>query len=385
MKKIGVFTGTRAEYGLLKPLIKEIALDRDNFDGVVIASGTHLSPEFGKTIDQIDDLLPVEAIETLLSSDTSVGVAKSFGLGVLGYTEVLARIKPDCLLIVGDRYEALACAITAVMLGIPIAHVHGGEISEGSYDEYYRHAITKLSRLHFTSTEQYRQRVIQMGEQPSTVFNVGAIGLDNVRLANYLDRPALEMSLGIKLAKRVLLITYHPEHTVGTSDLRTKFLRFLSGLVQASDAQLIFTKANADANGRMINQMIDEFVAKNSDRAVLFDSLGLQRYFSLLRFVEVVIGNSSSGLIEVPSFGIPSINVGRRQDGRFKGLSIIDCEEEDIEKAIEKSNDPQFRTAIRQLTNPYGTGDASKQIAKELRTFACPTSIKKFYDLEVTL
>lgn len=375
--KICVFTGTRAEYGLLQPLINVLRKD-DAFQLKLLVSGAHLSPEYGLTVGQIEEVGAMETVEMLLSSDTAVGTAKSFGLGVIGFADALSRFRPEWCIIAGDRSEAFACAATCAMLSIPVAHLHGGELSGGSLDEYYRHAITKLSRLHFTSTAEYAQRVIQMGERPETVHNVGAIGLDNLKLIQYLSRGELETALGIRFLATNLLITYHPGHTESLDDLTQKAHRFLSELDTLHDTLLIFTKANSDANGRAINSLIQEFVDARSDRACVFASLGVQRYFSLMRIVDVVVGNSSSGLLEAPSFGVPTVNVGHRQDGRIRAESVFDSAEEAVGQVVRSvlARPPQKHEG----QNPYGDGNAAMKIISVLKTVKLAGNVKKFYD-----
>jgi len=379
--KICVFTGTRAEYGLLQPLIRALGAS-PGVELKLLVTGTHLSPEFGSTVNQIDEQDSMERVEMLLSSDSPLGLAKSFGLGVLGFAETLDRMRPDWCVIAGDRYEALACASVCVMLSIPVAHLHGGESSEGSLDEYYRHAITKLSRLHFTSTEPYRQRVIQMGEQPDTVFNVGAVGLDHLQTLNFLSRQELENSLAFRFQKNNLLITYHAEHGFSALETRSTIHVLLSALIELPETFSIFTRANADANGRLINAEIEAFVAKHPEKAVLFDSLGSLRYFSLLQQVDAVVGNSSSGLIEAPSLGVPTVNLGNRQAGRIRGASVVDCDEPSLLPALQRVLEPEYRNALRAAVNPYGDGHSAERIVKQLLVPPHLSAVKKFHDLK---
>lgn len=379
--KVCIFTGSRAEYGLLHPLIRKLKI----CPGVelrLIVTGTHLSPEFGTTVNQIEEQDLIESVEMLLSSDSPVGVAKSFGLGVIGMADVIARLHPDWCLIAGDRYEALACAATCSMLSVPIAHLHGGEITEGSLDEYFRHAITKLSRLHFTSTEVYRQRVIQMGEHPNTVFNVGAIGLDNLHTIDFLSRSELESDLQLKFREHNLLITYHPEHLDGIEELTNKFQSFLNDLATVDNTLFIFTKANADANGRVVNRILEDFVSIKPECSVLFDSLGIQRYFSLMKIVDAVVGNSSSGLLEAPSMGVPTINVGQRQKGRIKAASVIDCSEDEVSKSIKLCRTESFKDSAQLGISPYGDGHSADRIISTLLQFHISGSIKGFHDVK---
>lgn len=377
--RICFFTGTRAEYGLLQPLIERMR-ETPGFDVKLLVSGTHLSPEFGMTVSQIVEQESLERVEMLLSSDSPIGVAKSFGLGVVGYADALARIKPNWCIVAGDRSEALACAITCVMLSIPVAHLHGGETSEGSLDEYYRHAITKLSRLHFTSTEEYRRRVIQMGESPATVHNVGAIGLDNLSAMTFLTRGELEVSLGFRFRKHNLLVTIHPEHGLSTETLRQRMEKVLEAIGALSDTMTIFTMSNSDANGRLLNSLIAEFVSIRKERSILVESLGSLRYFSLMRHVDAVVGNSSSGLIEAPSLGVPTINIGGRQNGRIRAASVIDCTEESLSRVLKSCLRDDNKSRFAGIPNPYGDGKTASRIIQVLGVVQIEEAVKKFYD-----
>ncbi len=384
-RKICVFTGTRAEYGLLKPLLYEIKKDR-NLELQLIVSGMHLSPEFGFTYKEIerDGFTITEKIEMLLSSDSPVGTSKSIGLGIIGFTDILRRLEPDVVVVLGDRFEAFSFTVSAYTLRIPVAHIHGGEITEGVLDEGYRHAITKLSFLHFTATEEYRNRVIQMGEEPERVFNVGALSIDNIRRVKLLTKREIEKILGFKFWKKNILITYHPETL--SSDFGIKgFQNLLKVLDKLSDIKLIFTKANADPGGREINRLIEEYISKNPGRAVMFSSLGQVLYLSTMRYVDAVVGNSSSGIIEAPSFRVATINIGDRQKGRVRAESVIDCrpEYEDIKRAFEKIYSDEFRNILKRVENPYGDGKASKRIKEILKNYDITNIRKRFYTLEV--
>jgi len=383
-RKICVFTGTRAEYGLLKPLMEEIKKDKD-LELQIIASGMHLSPEFGQTYKEIekDGFKIDEKVEMLLSSDTDVGVSKSIGLGIIGYTDALLRLKPDIAVVLGDRFEALAFAVASFTLKIPIAHLYGGEITEGALDEGYRHAITKLSYLHFTSTKEYKKRVVQLGESPDRVFNVGALGIDNIKKLNLLSKEEAEKRIGKNFKKRNLLITFHPV-TLEYGNSVNQFKELLKALDELEDTLLIFTKANADAEGRQINKLIDEYVSKNSDKSVVFTNMGQLLYLSTMKYVDAVVGNSSSGIIEAPSFKIGTINIGDRQKGRIRAKSIIDCkpEYEDIKIAIKKLYSNEFQENLKKVKNPYGEGNASKKIKEILKFFEIKNIKKDFYDLK---
>ena len=324
MRKICIITGTRAEYGLLYWLMQ--AVDVNKFlELQIIATGMHLSAEFGSTYQQIeqDGFIIDRKVEMLLSSDSEIGITKSIGLGVTGFADTLNDLKPDLIVVLGDRFEIFSAVIAAMIAKIPVAHIHGGEITEGLIDEPIRHSITKMSHLHFTATEEYRNRVIQLGEQPDRVFNVGAVGVDNIKRLHLFSREKFEQSINFKLGKRNLLITFHPV-TLEHNTSKEQFENLLRVLDEQVDTHLIFTKANADTNGRIINQMIDDYVATHTDKAVSFTSLGQLRYLSAMQYIDAVVGNSSSGLLEAPSFKIGTINIGDRQAGRIKAESVIE-------------------------------------------------------------
>ncbi|WP_429038578.1 UDP-N-acetylglucosamine 2-epimerase [Aeromonas media] len=376
---IAVFTGTRAEYGLLYWLMKDIEADPE-LDLRLIVSGTHLSPEFGLTYQQIeqDGFKIDERIEMLLSSDTSVGVVKSMGVALLGLADVLARLKPDVLVILGDRFEALAAAQAAMLQRIPVAHLHGGEITEGAYDDAIRHAITKLSYLHFTAAEPYRQRVIQLGEAPERVFNVGAVGLDHIIKTPLLSMDELQSSLGFTLGSPFFVVTYHPV-TLADEPAKESFNALLAALDNYPDHQVILTYPNADDGGRAIIPLLEQYAAANPARVLAIPSLGYRRYLSAVKHCAAVIGNSSSGIIEVPSLGVPTIDIGQRQQGRLAAQSVLHCEANGaaITECIAQALQPMAPDAY---ANPYGAGNASSQIVACLKHFSAPT-IKQFHDL----
>lgn len=381
-RKICIVTGTRAEYGLLKPLIDGIGQD-GAFELQVVATGTHLSPEFGLTIAGIerDGVKVDEKIEMLLSSDTAVGVGKSMGLALIGFADALARLKPDVMVLLGDRYETLCAAAAALVSKVPIAHLHGGELTEGAFDESIRHAITKFSYLHFAATERYRRRIIQMGEAPERVFNVGAIGIDNINKLPLLDRDTLEADLGVKFAKQNVLVTFHPV-TLDTMPPEAQVEQLLLALDEFPQVYTIFTKANADAGGRIINRIVESYVDTNSHRSVLFSSLGQLRYLSLMQMCDAVVGNSSSGIIEAPSLKVPTVNIGARQKGRERAKSVLDCAENSasIVDAVKMALGFEFQTVAKNCTNPYGSGGVAEMICTVLRT--CPLEVlKPFYDV----
>jgi len=381
-RKICIFTGTRAEYGLLKPLMDEIKSDPD-LELQIVASCMHLSPEFGLTYQEIekDGFNIDEKVEMLLSSDTPSGIVKSMGLGMIGYIDALNRLKPDITVVLGDRFEALAFAIASFVNRIPIAHLYGGEITEGAIDDAFRHCITKLSYLHFTSTEEYRRRVIQLGEEPQRVFNVGALGIDNIKKMKLLTKNEIESKLGIKFKSKNLLITYHPV-TLKKDESEKEFKALLNVLKEIEDTLFIFTKPNADTEGRKIINLIEEFVKENSGKAVVFTSLGQLKYLSIMQYVDAVVGNSSSGIIEAPSLKVPTINIGDRQKGRIRAKSVIDCKgtEEDIKKAFDIIYDKKFKETIKNISNPYGDGNSAKKI-KNILKHSKISIIKKFYEI----
>lgn len=384
MRKICVITGTRAEFGLLRPLIELIDKDED-LQLQLIATGMHLSPEFGYTLNEITDVGFVvdKKVECSLSSDTSVGVSKTIALAISGFADALESLQPDLVVVLGDRTEILGAVIAAGMANIPIAHLHGGETTEGAYDEAIRHSITKFSHLHFTSTEAYRKRVIQLGEHPDTVFNVGAIGLDAIKKLKLLNREEFENSIGFKLKKRNILITYHPVTLEKEAPIET-FENILTALNELTDTTLIFTHANSDKNGRIINKLITEYVDAHKDKAVAFKSLGQLRYLSALQFVDFVIGNSSSGILEVPAFHIPTINIGDRQRGRICNESVINSNNslEDIKKSITFALDKTFRKKIQQQELLYGNGTTAEKIIQIIKEHNHISIKKSFYNID---
>ena len=385
-KTICVFTATRAEYGLLKTIIKALLADK-TFNIKVVATAAHLSPEFGMTYQEIeDDGIKIDRkIETLLSADTPSAISKSMGLTMIGFADYFAETKPDAFLVLGDRYETLAAASAAFNARIPIIHLYGGDTTEGAVDEAYRHAISKMSFLHFTSTEEYRKRVIQLGESPERVFAVGEIGIENAINTRLLSLKELSKSLGIELSNNFALGTFHPV-TLENNSSEKQIKTILKALSKHNDMQFIFTKANADTNGRIINKILEDYCEKH-ENFYLFCSLGMLRYLSAIKHAKFVIGNSSSGLIEAPSFKIPTINIGDRQKGRLMASSVICCEpiQTDIEKAVEKALSPEFRKIAAKTLNPYGDGKTSMKIVKIIKKiFSKPVDLKKkFYDIPI--
>ncbi|EJL74899.1 UDP-N-acetylglucosamine 2-epimerase [Chryseobacterium populi] len=383
MKKLCAVTATRAEYGLLKPLMNAINAHQE-FELQLLVTGAHLSPEFGNTYTLIEQegFYINKKVEMLLSADTGSSIVKSMGLGMIGYADAFSRLNPDAIIILGDRYEMLAVASSASAMKIPIIHLHGGEITEGAYDDSFRHAITKLSHLHFASTESHRERIIQLGEQPQNVFNVGAIGIDNIVNLPLLSKEALEQDLGIRFAKYNYQVTFHPE-TLADLSAEEQFKVLLQAIKNQKESFFVFTKSNADTNGRIINRMIDEFVTENPHIAKAFTSLGSLKFLSLLKHSNAIIGNSSSGIIEAPSLHTPTINIGDRQKGRMQAKTIINCvvDQLQIEEAIDRTQDEIFMQSIKNLQNPYGNGDTTNKIMKIIEsTDFSKLLIKKFYD-----
>jgi len=383
-RKIAVFTGTRADYGLLYWLISDIQASEE-LTLQLIVSGSHLSPEFGNTFEQIekDGFHIDEKVEMLLSSNSAVGAAKSMGLGVIGYAEALDRLRPDVLVILGDRFEALSMAQTATILGIAILHIHGGEITEGAYDDAIRHAITKLSLVHCTSTETYRQRVIQMGEEPDRVHHVGAIGLDHIKRSKLMTKKELAESLGFELTAPFFLVTYHPV-TLDDEPAEATFDALLTSLNQFDSHQVIITYPNADNGGRGIITRLEEYSDNSNGRVLAIPSLGQVRYLSAVKHATAVIGNSSSGIIEVPSFNVPTVNIGCRQQGRLAADSVINCQPDaaSITEAITQAIAQLPVLQHSPVSNPYGQGQSSQSIINIL-TRMSSKPIKSFYDIKV--
>lgn len=383
-RKIAVVTGSRAEYGLLYWLMREIQADA-RLQLQIVATGMHLAPEFGLTINDIvrDGFLVDELVESQLSSDSKVGMAKSLGIGTISMADALRRLAPDVVVVLGDRYEILAAAQAAALMGIPVAHLSGGEVTEGAVDDWIRHSISKSSWWHFVSTERYRQRVIQLGESPERVFNAGDPGLDSFARLPLLDRAALESQLCLSLKAPFFLVTYHPV-TLATEAPSESFHKVLSALDSYPDATVVLTKPNADAGGRELAALAEQWANKNADRARCFTSLGQIRYLSAMKLSDVVIGNSSSGIVEAPVAKVPTVNIGPRQDGRLKASSIIDCSEntQEIVAAIEKALSAAFRQTLSHTVSLYGDCGASRAVKEILATEPLPSTLKKkFHDL----
>ncbi|MEZ0236896.1 MAG: UDP-N-acetylglucosamine 2-epimerase [Methylophilaceae bacterium] len=384
-RTICVVTGARADYGLLRWVMEGIRQSPD-LHLQVIATGMHLSPEFGLTYREIekDGFAIDRKVEMLLSSDTPAGVTKSMGLGLIGFGEAIEQLKPDLMLLLGDRFEIFAAAAAAMVARVPLAHLHGGETTEGAIDEAIRHSITKMSHLHFVAAEEYRRRVVQLGEAPERVFLVGGLGIDNIKRLDLLDRAALEASLDFKLGPKNLLVTFHPV-TLEKSTAGAQMTELLAALDALEDTHLIFTMPNADTDGRILIAMIEQFVATHPNARV-YTSLGQMRYLSCISQVDGVVGNSSSGLIEVPSFRKGTVNIGDRQRGRLKAGSVIDCapDRQSIADALRTLYSAEFQSGLAMVRNPYGEGGASDKVVRVLQEYPLDQLLKKpFYDLDL--
>ena len=374
MRKICIVTGTRAEYGLFLPILKRIETSKTLTLQLVVTSA-HLSPRFGLTYRQIEkDGFRIDAkIENLLSADTATATAKSAGLATLLLSDTFERLEPDIILLLGDRYETLAAATAALLMKIPVAHIHGGETTEGTIDEQIRHAITKMSYLHFTATEPYRQRVIQMGEDPKRVFVTGAPGIDNILRLELLSKSELERQLRWRFGTKNALFTYHP-CTLCKKDPREEIETILKKL-EKSDLNILFTYANADTGGHAINEAITSFCNRNPKKYKAVESLGQQRYLSAMRYVDLIIGNSSSAIIEAASFRKPVVNIGARQKGRLQSGNVVNCEADRLNEAIKKA----LTLDLARIENIYGTGCAAEKIVDILEK-ASLDIVKRFQD-----
>lgn len=384
-KKVCIVTGSRAEYDLFYPLLKELGKE-PAFRTQIAVTGMHLSPRYGSTYRQIlrDGFTIDEKVKIPLDDNTSAGIIRSVGLGMIGFSAAFKRLGPDFVVLLGDRFETYSAAAAAFIAGIPIAHLYGGELTEGSIDDAIRHSITKMSVLHFTSTEEYRRRVIQLGEEPDRVFNVGALGIDNIRNLKLLSRDELEKELKFGLGGRTMLATFHPA-TLERGVSGSQIAGVLSALRFFGDLRIVFTRPNSDIDSKIISRLIDKYVQGNPKKSMVVTSLGRLKYLSLLRSVDVVLGNSSSGIIETPSFGKPTVNVGDRQRGRIMAGNIIQCApgRESVIRALKKAFSPEFRSSCRNVKSPYGNGSAAKKIVSILkrRSPVAGDLKKRFYDL----
>lgn len=379
-RKICVFTSTRAEYGLLRWIMNDIQLS-DDLDLQLLVSGTHLSPEFGMTVEEIeDDGFDVDhRVEMLLDSDTPSAVTKSMGLAMVGFADVFRDLEPDIVVILGDRLEALVAAMAATVAQIPIAHLHGGEVTEGAIDEAFRHSITKMAHIHFVAAEPYRNRVLQLGEEVNRVFVVGGLGLDNLERLELMDRSELADSLGFDFGERNLLITFHPV-TIEPLESSVQFGELLAVLERLDDTGLIFTLPNADVGSRALAAMVEDFTNERANAAA-FNSLGQARYLACLREVDGIVGNSSSGLLEAPSLGTGTVDIGSRQQGRLRAPSVISChpDRDQIAAAITRLHSKEFRAVVKKRESPYGRAGASAKVVQTLSTIALDSILKKHF------
>ncbi|MEA1988092.1 MAG: UDP-N-acetylglucosamine 2-epimerase [Pseudomonadota bacterium] len=383
-RKICVVTGTRAEYGLLSNVMTEIK-NHPALQLQVVACAAHLSPQHGMTVNQIiADGFTVDARVVMLDEkDSALAMAKAVAKGVAGFADVYDELQPDCILLLGDRYEILAAAEAALLMAIPIAHIHGGEVTEGAVDEAIRHAITKMASLHFTAAEAYRKRVIQMGEQPESVFNYGAPGLDVIHQMIMLSKDELEKDLNLKLNRPVCLVTYHPVTWTKNKGIQA-LTELFSALDKTENATVVWTGANADEQGQQINASVEEWMKTSPLNTKFVTSLGSKRYLSLMALADVVVGNSSSGIIEAPAMGTPTVNIGSRQQGRLRSASIIDCQEDrnSIKSALNQALSIEFQNLAQQKLSVYGSGQTAKLISDKLAEFPFEQRIGKvFYDL----
>lgn len=370
MRKICVVTGTRAEYGLLSRLMRLIK-ESDQTELQIIATNMHLSPKYGNTYQEIEkDGFVIDKKIPILNEekDDANATIKSMAKALSGFADAYDELKPDLVVVLGDRYEILAAATAALIESIPIAHIHGGEITEGAYDDAIRHSITKMSHLHFTSTEEYRRRVIQLGEQPERVFYVGALGVENITSIPLMAKEEVEESIGFMIDRNTILVTYHPV-TLSRVDVKTLIKDFLSALQERTNLRIVFTMPNSDNGGSIISKEIEQFVARNNDRAICFKSLGIKRYLSLMKQVSAVVGNSSSGILEAPSFRIPTLNIGDRQTGRVAAESVYNCAPDKVSilTGLDFIFSDAFKEKAAQAVNPYdksGTADAIFNVIK---------------------
>jgi GDP/UDP-N,N'-diacetylbacillosamine 2-epimerase (hydrolysing) len=381
-RKICVITGSRAEYGLLYWLMKEVQKEK-KLQLQLIVTGMHLSSKYGLTYREIEKEFKIDKkINMQLYSDTNLGILKSMSRAQTMFAKTYKKLKPDIVVVLGDRYEIFSATTAAMILKIPLAHIHGGEITKGSWDDPIRHCISKMAQIHFTATKEYRNRVIQLGEEPNRVFNIGGMGIENIKKLKLFNREEFEKSINFKLNKKNLLISFHPV-TLENDSLK-QFKELLSAIDDLVDTNLIFTKTNSDLDGEKINKMIDQYVSKNSYKSIAFSSLGQLRYLSAMKHVDAIVGNSSSGLMEAPSFGIVTINIGDRQKGRIEAKSVIGCQpnKNDIKRSLKKIYIKNFQKKLKFIVNPYDNGLTSIKIVKVLKNIKIENITKKnFYDI----
>jgi GDP/UDP-N,N'-diacetylbacillosamine 2-epimerase (hydrolysing) len=386
MRKVCIFTSTRAEWGLLRGLAEQIRQSK-NLTLQVLVSGSHLSEKFGMTVSEIeaDGFLADAKVDILKYDDTPSGICKTMGLAIGAYGETLDRLRPDILVLLGDRYETFCAAVAAQIQRIPVSHIHGGETTEGAVDEAFRHSITKMAHLHFASCKEYCKRIIQLGEDPLRVFNVGALGIENIRKIILMSRNELELSIGFRLDAPFFLVTFHPV-TLEEATAGDQFNNLLDALEKFSAHKIIFTKANADTDGHFINTMIDTYVATRRERCLAVSSLGMRRYLSAMKLCDAVVGNSSSGILEAPVFAVPTVNIGDRQKGRLRTKSIIDCEptQASIHAALNQALNSSFRNDIKGLEHPCEKKETAHSIVQILETTPLNNILKKsFFNMEV--
>jgi GDP/UDP-N,N'-diacetylbacillosamine 2-epimerase (hydrolysing) len=384
-RKICVFTGGRAEYGILLPLLKNLQAIED-VDLTLLVSGMHLSQEFGLTYKEIekDGFECNEKVEMILSSDTPTSTCKSMGLGMIGFSDALTRLNPDFLVVLGDRFESMSVVTSAMVCRMPVAHIQGGEMTLGAIDDHMRHCITKMSYIHFVTTSEYMNRVIQLGEAPNRVFNVGALNVDSMKKIDTLTKKELEIEINFPIDNRTILVTFHPI-TLENNTSEGYFSKLIEAIKVAQNIRVIFTYTNADTEGRVINEMIDRYVEENPKTSVAFSSLGQLKYISCLKYIGAVVGNSSSGVIETPTFKIPTVNIGDRELGRIMAKNVICCNQDtvSIKNAINKSLSLEFKVSLTSMINPYEKKDTAISIADILTKIDIPDSIKKtFYDIK---
>lgn len=387
MRKICFITGTRAEYGLLSRLMKMVQDDADT-QLQIIATNMHLSPKYGNTYQEIEkDGFTIDRKIPIIDDndkDSAVTTVKSMAKALAGFADAYDELKPDMVVVLGDRYEILAAATAALIERIPIAHLYGGEITEGAYDDAIRHSVTKMSHLHFTSCEEYRHRVIQLGEQPDHVFNVGSIGVENIKMLPLMSKDEIEKEIGFAIDDHTILVTYHPV-TLGNRTVKEDIDDFIAALDEKKDLRIIFTMPNSDTGGQAIVEAINAFVDKNHQRAKAFKSLGVLRYLSVMQQVTAVVGNSSSGLVEVPSFRIPTLNIGDRQKGRIAADSVYNCntDKASILQGLDTIMSPTFKQKAAVTYNPYDKEGTAQAIFDVIRTFSLEKlNQKHFYDIK---
>jgi GDP/UDP-N,N'-diacetylbacillosamine 2-epimerase (hydrolysing) len=383
-RRICVFTGGRAEYGLLKPLLDEIKKDL-SLELKLLVSGMHLSQEFGLThkVIEEDGFIVNEKVEIILSSDTPISVCKSMGLGMISFSEAIVRMKPDIFVVLGDRFETMAATIAAFVCRVPVAHIQGGELTLGAIDEQFRHSITKMSLLHFVTTDEHEKRVLQLGEDPLRVFNYGAINVEAMKRVEALEKEEVEKEISFSFGSTSILVTFHPV-TLESNTAGEQFSQLLEAIHSFDNLRIIFTKTNADTDGRIINDLIDKFVEENPKKSIAFTSLGQLLYINALRYIDVVVGNSSSGIIETPTFKVPTVDIGDREKGRVMAANIINCEQSvaGIREAVETALSEKFKESLCNMTNPYEQDNTAKNIANKLGSYHLPRTAKKeFHDI----